>query len=79
MDGVDNRDTYVSRRSAVKNPVTSETADVPPFLLVQINFSCTNTFFVYKSIFPVQINFSCINQIGIVKLAAQEPTTYFCT
>ena len=24
--------------SALKNPVTSETADVPPFFLVQINF-----------------------------------------
>ena len=31
--------SYVSRRSALTNPVTSETADVPPFLLVQINFS----------------------------------------
>ena len=40
MDGVDHRDTYVSRRSALKNPVTSEAADVPPFLLVQINFYC---------------------------------------
>ena len=33
---MDHRDTYVSPRSALKNPVTSETADVPPFLLVQI-------------------------------------------
>ena len=40
VDGVDHRDTYVSRRSTLKNPVTSETADVPPFLLVQINSSC---------------------------------------
>ena len=40
VDGVDHRDTYVSRRSALKNPVTSETADVPPFLLVQIIFYC---------------------------------------
>ena len=31
---------YVSRCSALKNPATSETADVPPFLLVQINFCC---------------------------------------
>ena len=38
MDGVDHRDTYVSRRSDLKNLVTSETADVPPFVLVQINF-----------------------------------------
>ena len=39
MDGVDHRDT-LSRRSALKNPVTSETADVPPFVLVQIIFFC---------------------------------------
>ena len=52
---VDHRGTYVGRRSALKNPVTSETADVPPFLLVQINFYCTNQFFVYKSIFLVRI------------------------
>ena len=32
------RDTYVSRRSALKNPLTSETADVPQFLLVQNQF-----------------------------------------
>ena len=38
--------TYVSRHSALplalalKNAVTSETADVPPFLLVQIIFYC---------------------------------------
>ena len=38
MDEVDHRDTYVSRWSALKNLVTSETADVQPFVLVQINF-----------------------------------------
>ena len=31
---------YVSRWSALKNLVTSETADVQPFVLVQINFCC---------------------------------------
>ena len=35
---MDHRDTYVSRRSDLKNLVTSETADVPPFVLVKINF-----------------------------------------
>ena len=39
-DEVDHRDTYVSRWSALKNLVTSETADVQPFVLVQINFCC---------------------------------------
>ena len=40
VDGVDHRDTYVSRCSALKNLVTSETADVPPFVLIQIIFCC---------------------------------------
>ena len=40
VDGVDHRDMYVGRCSALTNLVTSETADVPPFVLVQFNFCC---------------------------------------
>ena len=70
---------YASRRSALINPVTSETADVPPFLLVQIIFSCTIQFSVYKLIFLVQINFFLYKLFCIVTLAAQEPTMHLGT
>ena len=37
VDGVDHRDTYASRCSALKNLVTSETADVPPLFCTFTN------------------------------------------